>query len=82
MTEWLSRRITPADVEAWWETDPVAWAEESAALRDRIYPVGDERDIRWKYLFEHKSTIDRRLSQAGVRMAAYLNDLFDEYAAR
>jgi len=80
MTEWLLRRITAEDVDAWWNTDPIVWAEESATIRDGIYPVGDARDIRWDYLFEHKHTIEKRLSQAGVRMAAYLNELFAEYS--
>ena len=80
MSAWLARRITPADVESWSETDPVVWAEESAAIRDRIYPVGDARDIRWRYVFEHKGTIETRLSQAGVRMAVYLNALFEDAA--
>lgn len=76
MAEWLSARITPALASEWSEPDPLIWIAESAQIRDDIYP--EQRDIRWDYIFEHRQTMRTRLSQAGVRMAAYLNDLFGE----
>ncbi|MEO0574283.1 MAG: S1/P1 nuclease [Pseudomonadota bacterium] len=83
MSQWLSRRITPDDVQSWWETDPLVWIEESVRIRDTIYPdANDERarNLSWRYVFAHRATMRRRLSQAGVRMAAYLNEAFDELA--
>lgn len=47
---------------------------ESTAIRDTIYPTGDQ--LGWDYAYEHRDTIRTRLSQGGVRMAAYLNELF------
>lgn len=76
MSRWLLRRITPNSVSSWQQIDPAIWADESAAIRDGIYPEGD-REIRGDYVFEHRETVRTRLSMAGIRMAAYLNDLFE-----
>ncbi|CAM3746914.1 S1/P1 nuclease [Litorimonas haliclonae] len=76
MSRWLSRKITQEDVRAWTVTDPIVWAEESASIRDEIYPEGD-REEAWGYVYENRDIVRRRLSQGGVRIAAYLNEVFD-----
>jgi len=45
-----------------------------AALRDTVYP--EDRTLSWRYVHDHRETMRLRLSQGGVRIAAYLNDLF------
>lgn len=75
-TKWLSQKITPQDVANWWHPDPLVWIAESATLRDTIYP--EQQILSWGYVFDHISNVDLRLSQAGVRIAAYLNDVFDQ----
>ncbi len=74
LADWLLDDITPADYRAWSDPDPKAWIAESAALRKRIYP--EERDLFWSYGFEWKATVEKRVAQAGVRTAVYLNHLF------
>ncbi len=76
MTDWLDRRITPEQVEAWSVTDPRVWIAESAEIRPTLYP--DDAHLQWGYVFEHRGTMRTRLSQGGIRMAAYLNELFAE----
>lgn len=70
----LRRLITPVEQQEWATPDPRVWIAESAAIRETIYPAGDQ--LSWSYAYQHNPTIDRRLAQAGVRMAAYLNELF------
>ncbi len=77
LENWLSRRITPELVRKWTETDPVVWATESAQIRETIYP-DPEHDVKWNYVFEHRATVRTRLSQSGIRLAAYLNETFKE----
>lgn len=77
MTDWLDARITPEQLQAWSDTDPQTWLRESAEIRDRIYPQGDE--IGYDYDFAHLATLQRRLQQGGVRIAVYLNALFAEF---
>lgn len=77
MAAWLGDRITPADVKAWSTTDPRVWIVESAELRDRIYPTNGDTNLSYRYVFEHTAQMELRLEQGGVRLAAYLNRLFD-----
>lgn len=76
MTNWLNARITPQLASEWMEPDPLVWIAESAAIRSGLYP--DDAELQWNYVYEHRATMRQRLSQGGVRMAAYLNALFAE----
>jgi hypothetical protein len=74
MTAFLNRRITPQLRREWSNPDPLVWIGESATLNAQIYP--DEDRLSFRYAFTHQEVLDQRLMQAGVRMAAYFNDLF------
>lgn len=76
MAAWLGARITPADVNRWSTTDPKIWIAESATLRDAIYPANGETNLSYRYVFDHTAQMELRLEQGGVRLAAYLNQLF------
>ncbi len=73
--DWLGRKITQQHVEQWWESDPVVWITESTEIRDTIYPT-DANNMSWDYLYQHIPTVSMRLQQAGVRIAAYLNEVY------
>lgn len=73
-SRWLNAKITKDQKQRWANTDPVIWIAESTEIRDRIYP--ESPDINWDYQFEMLPIIKQRLSMAGIRIAAYLNDLF------
>ncbi len=63
------------DLRRQWSTpDPRVWIAESASLRDRIYPAGDQ--LSWDYAYRSNPIVDERLLQGGVRVAAYFNELF------
>lgn len=82
----LATRTTPAEVLAWWDPRPASWIDESTALRDRIYPAtGPEVGLgtvespvvlSWDYNWQWRPSVDQRLQQAGVRIAAYLDWVF------
>jgi len=72
--ERLERRTTPEQVVAWWDSDPMDWVRESAAIRDTIYPKDPK--LGWTYSYEMHPIVDRRLQQGGVRLAAYLDWVF------
>ncbi len=74
-TQFLHPKITQAQAKKWMITDPLIYIAESAEIRDTIYPKGEK--LSWQYLYDHTPTVKLRLQQAGVRIAAYLNELFD-----
>ncbi len=73
-TAWLERRITPEQIIAWSDVRPATWINESAALRETIYPTDPK--LSWDYTWKYRQTINDRLSMGGVRIAAYLNWVF------
>jgi hypothetical protein len=73
-TEWLSAKITDDMARAWSNPDPLVWIAESTAIRDTIYPTGN--NLSWRYHFDHIGTVKEQLQKGGVRIAAYLNQLF------
>lgn len=74
LTAFLQRRMIPQLQREWSDADPLVWINESAAIRDTIYP--ESAEISWDYAYLHRETIDMRLMQGGVRIAAYLNTLW------
>jgi hypothetical protein len=59
-------------VRAWQATTPLEWADESRALGERAYGLGDRR-LSWRYVFEHWPAVELRIQQAGVRLASVLD---------
>jgi hypothetical protein len=88
----LERHTSSADVVAWWDINPRDWVSESAQVREQIYanippPKKPERkarkrealpDLSYGYVYKFTPVMERRLQQAGVRLAAYLNDIYAE----
>jgi hypothetical protein len=81
MAAWLGSRITPDAAARWMVADPKIWIAESAALRDQIYPAGDAAPLSYRYVYENTPRMEMRLEQGGVRLAAYLNALFERTGA-
>jgi hypothetical protein len=76
LADWLSRAITPLQVIAWNDRDPHTWIGESIALRKTIYPA--DNNLSWDYAYQHRLELDDRLKHAGIRIAAYLNWVFEQ----
>ncbi|GAC24138.1 hypothetical protein GMES_1842 [Paraglaciecola mesophila KMM 241] len=76
-TEWtakFNRKISAQNINDWSTTDPQVWIAESIKIRDEIYPK--EEEISWDYLYNHLPQAKQRLKMAGIRIAAYLNEIY------
>src|SRR4029079_4669898 len=82
----LERHISPLEVVKWWDANPRDWITESAELRDTLYPppakprVGENDndqpllpELSYSYVYKFTPLMEQRLSQGGVRLAAYLD---------
>jgi hypothetical protein len=92
LAEKLKRHISNSDVIKWWDINPRDWISESAEIRDTLYPPparpknGEKLkkghpllpDLSYGYVYKYTPLMERRLSQGGVRLAAYLNAIFLE----
>lgn len=74
----LEHRLAVEQTVAWWDARPQTWIGESATLRDGVYPTSSEQPVAlgYAYQFQHLPTVETRLTQAGIRLAAYLDALF------
>lgn len=66
---------TPELLRDWQVGGPRDWARESQELRARCYELGD-RKLAFRYVHDQWPTVQRRLLQAGIRLAGELNRLF------
>lgn len=79
-TEWtaqLTKTITPEDIRNWASTDVLEWIGESTEIRDTIYP-DNANNMSYDYLYDHLPIAKQRLQMAGIRIAMYLNKVFEE----
>jgi hypothetical protein len=76
MARWLMRGTDIKQAKAWMDPDPLTWVAESAAIRPALYPTSDK--VSWDYAFAHDAILKQRLTQGGVRLAAYLNAMFGD----
>jgi len=79
LAERLDRHISPETEVDWWVKNPVVWTAEGAQLRDTLYPAAT--DLGYDYAHVFTPVVNKRLSMGGIRLAAYLNQLFEERVA-
>lgn len=70
----LADHPTPEQLREWQSSGPREWARESQELRAACYQLGDRR-LGYRYHHDHWPNVQRRLTQAGVRLAGELNRL-------
>ena len=78
-TEWgnhINRRVDATQVNKWQSTSVRDWAHESQDLRAACYDFGDYVNLKYDYSFRHLATVEKRLEQAGVRLAGVLNQIY------
>jgi hypothetical protein len=66
---------TLQELQTWQSAPPADWANESKALRDRVYQIGDGK-LSYEYVYKNIPLVKRRLLQGGVRLAGLLNSIF------
>ncbi len=74
-TQWLLAAASPDQMRDWSSPEPQQWLADSAELREKIYPATP--DLGYAYIFENRERVRQQLTKGGLRLAAYLNRLFD-----
>lgn len=75
----LTRSInhpTRKELREWQSADLLEWARESMELRDQVYDLPDDSQLAYEYEYKNFPTVEKRLLQAGVRLAHMLNEIY------
>ena len=68
--------VSKEQVKAWQNSTVMDWANESIALREQVYDIPESKRLGYRYRYDNWDTVELRLVQAGVRLAALLNDIY------
>jgi hypothetical protein len=66
---------SPEQIAAWQASGYRDWIAESFALREQAYDLGDHR-LGYGYAHDNVPIVERRLLQAGIRLAGLLDAVF------
>jgi hypothetical protein len=75
--------ISGSDAGAWKKSSVIDWLEESMQYRKQIYTglIGadgkEDHDLGYEYRFSNIGLVEQRLRQGGVRLAFFLNNIFE-----
>ncbi len=72
---WINH-VEASQKEIWQNSLPMDWAQESKYYRDQAYVLPDNLRLYYRYNFDNIELINLRLLQAGVRLAAILNEIY------
>jgi hypothetical protein len=67
---------TPKQVNQWQSLTTAQWADESAAVRETIYPDNGLEKIGYEYSYEFWGVVQDQLLKGGVRLAGVLNSIY------
>ncbi|MCL1077342.1 hypothetical protein D5R81_05790 [Parashewanella spongiae] len=72
--------ISHKNRQSWILGDYTDWAKESMVLRNKVYDYrvdgSGKPDLGYGYIFKHRSEVEQRMQQAGIRLANILNNIF------
>lgn len=63
-------------IKKWQDSNVMEWALESMALRDQVYNIPNNKRLGYDYMYKNWETVEKRVLQAGVRLAAVLNNIY------
>jgi hypothetical protein len=66
---------TDSEIKQWQSQNVRIWANESMDLRPVVYDVGDGK-LGYDYSYQYLSHVKKRISQAGIRLAGILNEIY------
>ena len=74
-TEWIDH-ATEAELEKWENDELMDWIYESKEYRNQCYELPENLKIAYDYDYKNLGLVNQRLLQAGIRLAAVLNEIY------
>jgi hypothetical protein len=63
-------------IKQWQSATVRDWANESKGYRQQVYNMPEDKKLSYRYLYENYDTVEKRLLQAGIRLAGLLNEIY------
>ncbi|NJN27593.1 MAG: S1/P1 nuclease [Cyclobacteriaceae bacterium] len=73
---WIDQEGTQ-QVNDWKKDDIMVWAGESVSYRPQVYDLPDHKKINYDYNYHNIHIVNKRLLQAGIRLAGLLEDIYN-----
>lgn len=73
---WIDN-ASKARIDQWKNEDIMVWVSESISYRTQIYDFPENKNINYRYNYDHIATVNLRLLQAGIRLAGVLEDIYN-----
>jgi hypothetical protein len=74
-TLWINH-VSVEEITLWQNSTVIDWAMESVSYRPGVYQLPENKKINYHYNYENIDLVNRRLLQAGVRLAGILNIIY------
>ncbi len=77
-TEYTSTldHATEQEIKQWQSSTVYDWANESKDLRSQVYDLPESKKINYRYDYKNLEIVNKRLLQAGIRLAGVLNKIY------
>jgi hypothetical protein len=76
-------KATGDEVKKWQQDDPMIWLWESYQISSKLYTeVGNGSNLNGRYYKQHVSIMEKRIDQAGIRLAGLINAIFKDDKAK
>lgn len=63
-------------IKEWQSSSIRDWAYENKSLRPQVYDIPESGKLGYEYSYQHFDLVQKRLLQAGIRLASLLNDIY------
>lgn len=63
-------------IAEWQNSSVLDWAYESMELRKQVYDLPEDNELSYAYMYKNFDVVEKRLLQAGVRLAGILNEIY------
>ncbi len=73
--EWINHP-TDEQIAEWQAASVMQWVEESIACREQVYNLPENMKINYRYVYDNIELVNKRLLQAGIRLAGVLNQIY------
>lgn len=74
-TEWIDH-ASPTQIKKWQMDGLMVWVNESKEYRNQCYDLPENMKISYEYDYKNLDLVNQRLLQAGIRLAAVLNEIY------